>query len=105
MNLGLGVSVAEGCFVAYSEFTIEEVKARFQLRIDEQHEVFAGVLAVPVSALLTETLGENLPLAVALSTEKARSELIIMPVLMEVRRQVERRVSLFSGVDFPVDPS
>ena len=91
--------------MAYSEFSIEEVKARFQLQIDEGQEVFAGIPAVPVSALLTETLAENLPLAVALSTEKARSELIIMPVLMEVRRQVERRVSLFSGVDFPVDPS
>jgi hypothetical protein len=50
-------------------------------------------------------LAENVPLAVAISTEKARSELIIAPVLLEVRRQVQRRVSLFSGVDFTVDPS
>src|SRR5207302_1481012 len=39
------------------------------------------------------------------STEKARSELIIAPVLLEVRRQVHRRVSLFSGVEFTVDQS
>jgi hypothetical protein len=65
--------------VAYSEFSIDEVKARFQLRIDEGQEVFAAIPAISVSALLTDTLAENLPLAVALSTEKARSELIIMP--------------------------
>ncbi len=89
----------------YGEFTIEEVKARFQLRIAEGEECFAGVAPVTVRNLLTQELAENIPLAVAISTEKARSELIIVPVLLEVRRQVQRRVSLFSGVDFTVDPS
>jgi hypothetical protein len=91
--------------VPYSEFSIEEVKARFQLRIAEAEEYFAHIPAVPVSDFLTATLAENVPLAVAISTEKARSELIIVPVLLEVRRQVQRRVSLFSGVEFTVDPS
>ena len=58
-----------------------------------------------VSDFLTQTLTENIPLAVAISTEKARSELIIAAVLLEARRQVQRRVSLFSGVEFTVDPS
>jgi len=44
-------------------------------------------------------------LALAIGTEKARSEMIIAPVLIEVRRQMQRKISLFSGVDFPVDPS
>jgi hypothetical protein len=57
-----------------------------------------------VSALLREALLENVPLALAISTEKARSELIIAPVLLEARRQAGRRVSLFSGSDFTVDP-
>jgi hypothetical protein len=89
----------------YGEFSIEEVKARFQLRIAESEEYFAAIPAVAVSDFLTQMLAENLPLAVAISTEKARSELIIAPVLLEARRQVQRRVSLFSGVDFTVDPS
>src|SRR5207248_2361643 len=41
----------------------------------------------------------------AISTEKARSELIIVPVLLEVRRQLPRRVGFFSGVDWAVDPA
>jgi hypothetical protein len=91
--------------VPYGEFSIEEVKARFQLQIAEAEEYFANIPPVQVSELLTRTLAENIPLAVAISTEKARSELIIVPVLLEVRRQVRRRVSLFSGVEFTVDPS
>ena len=89
----------------YGEFTIEEVKARFQLRIAEAEEFFAHIPALPVSDLLTTMLAETVPLAVAISTEKARSELIVVPVLLEVRRQLQRRVSLFSGVEFTVDPS
>jgi hypothetical protein len=90
--------------LSYSEFSIEEVKARFQLRIAEAEEYFAGIPPVPVSDMLTGTLLESVPLAVAISTEKARSELIIVPVLLEVRRQLLRRISLFSGIEFNVDP-
>jgi hypothetical protein len=90
--------------VPYGEFSIDTVKARFQLRIAEAEEYFADIPPVAVSDLLTQTLAENLPLAVAISTEKARSELITVPVLLEVRRQLQRRVSLFSGVEFSVDP-
>jgi hypothetical protein len=91
--------------VPYGEFSIEEVKARFRLRIAETEEYFANIPPVVVSDFLIQMLAENIPLAVAISTEKARSELIIAPVLLEARRQVQRRVSLFSGVEFTVDPS
>ena len=44
-----------------------------------------------------------MPLAVAIGTEKARSELIITDVLFELREHFNHRISLFSGVDFNVD--
>ncbi|MEM8641431.1 MAG: hypothetical protein AAGG51_21825 [Cyanobacteria bacterium P01_G01_bin.54] len=50
-------------------------------------------------------LAENVDLAVAMSTEKARSELIIAPILLEARRRSEQGVSIFSGVEFNVDAS
>jgi hypothetical protein len=37
--------------------------------------------------------------------EKARSEGIIYPVLLEVRRILNREISLFSGEDFTIDES
>lgn len=94
-----------GRFVPYSEFSIEEVKSRFKLRIAETEEYFGDIPPHDVSTFLVGMLAENVPLAVAISTEKARSELIIAPVLLEARRQVQRRVSLFSGVEFTVDPT
>ncbi|MFM8005054.1 MAG: hypothetical protein ACKO86_08930, partial [Dolichospermum sp.] len=35
--------------------------------------------------------------------EKARSEMIITPILLEVRRKANYQISLFSGTDFNVD--
>lgn len=90
--------------MAYSDFSIDDVKAQFKLRLDEGKDLFASVPAAEVSSLLRDTLTENVPLALAISTEKARSELIIAPVLLEVRRRSRPATSLFSGVDFTVDP-
>ena len=89
--------------MSYSDFTIREIKRRFQLRIEEDRDLFSSVPAVEISPLLREILAENVPLALAIATEKARSEMIISPVLLEARRRVDLPVSLFSGVDFTVD--
>ena len=43
--------------------------------------------------------------ALLVHTEKARSEFIVAPVLMEVRWLTGQQVSLFSGTDLSVDPS
>lgn len=57
------------------------------------------------SALLQETLRYNVPIASAMGTEKARSELIIAPVLLELKRVARPDISLFSGVELTVDPN
>lgn len=89
--------------MAYNEFTLPGLKRLFGLQIEERKHLFGHASPVPVSAWLRETLDYQLPLALEISTEKARSELIIMPVLIETRRQLQDRVSLFSGVEFNVD--
>jgi hypothetical protein len=91
--------------MAYSDFTLPEVTRRFQLTFDEQHDLFARVGEIAPSEALRMMLDENVPLALAIQTEKARSEFIIAPILLELRRIVEKRISLFSGVDFTVDPA
>ena len=89
--------------MAYNDFTLEALKRQFDLRTAEGNDLFGQISPVPISNLLRETLQENVPLALDISTEKARSELIIAPVLMEARRQLGCRISLFSGVEFNVD--
>jgi hypothetical protein len=100
-----GWPVPVGALMAYRDFSIDDLKHQFGLRLEERSDLFGGVPPVPVSQLLQQILQENLPLALAISTEKARSELIIAPVLLEVWRQLDRSISLFSGVDFNVDPA
>jgi len=46
--------------------------------------------------LLAETLAENIPLALGIDTEKARSEMIVTPILIELRKIFHREISLFS---------
>lgn len=89
--------------MAYNDFTLDALKQQFGLRTDERGDHFAGVAPVAISGWLRETLDQNLPLALAIGTEKARSELVIMPVLLEAHRQTGQGFSLFSGVDFTVD--
>lgn len=89
--------------MAYSDFTLQKLKKDFGLQVDEQRDLFAAVEPVAGSDLLNDTLQETVQLAIAINTEKARSEMIITPVLLEVRRQAKGQVSLFSGTEFNVD--
>lgn len=89
--------------MAYSDFTLAKVKETFDLTLEETQNLFVEVEGVQPSELLTLTLKEYIPLATAINTEKARSELLIAPVLTEVRRQLKYQIALFSGTDFNVD--
>ena len=90
----------------YREFnTIGKVKQAFGLTTVEGVRFLPEINPVIPSATLTNFLEESLPLAVATGSEKARSELIISPVLLEVRKIFSRQISLFSGEEFSVDPA
>ncbi|GBE92028.1 hypothetical protein NCWK1_1781 [Nostoc cycadae WK-1] len=62
-----------------------------------------NILPIQISDILINTLEETTELALAINTEKARSEMIITPILLEVRRSADCQISLFSGTDFNVD--
>ena len=87
----------------YSDFTVGKVKQAFGIVTIEDKTFFPTIVPVLPSSTLIEVLAETLPLAVALPSEKAKSELLISPILVEVRRYLKRQVSLFSGQDFTVD--
>ncbi len=89
--------------MAYSDFKLAQVIQLFGLTVHEGSRIFAGFPEEKCSDLLSTILKENVDLAVAINTEKARSEMIISPILLEVRRKLDNKISLFSGVDFNVD--
>jgi len=88
----------------YSDFTLEKAQKSFDLTISEKTDIFSGVTALEASATLQEFLQENAPLALQINTEKARSEMIIAPILLDLRKHLHYQISLFSGTDFNVSP-
>ncbi len=91
--------------VAYSSFSISKVLDDFNLNLDNAGDFFANVAPIAVSPWLSETLNRSASLALAIDTEKARSEMIVAPILLEVRHQLDGKISLFSGVEWDVDGS
>ena len=70
--------------MAYSDFTLAELKQRFGLTVSESVNLFGDLAAVELPKSLAATLERYLPLAINANTEKARSELILAPVLIEL---------------------
>lgn len=90
----------------YSQFkTIAQAKAAFNLTIIEGSRFLPQTPPVTPSPTLSDYLQETLPIVATSGSEKARSEGIIYPILVDVRRSLDRQVSLFSGEEFNVDES
>ena len=89
--------------MSYSNFTIESVLTTFQLEKTESAGLFSETEPLSPSGYLTTGLRKKIPLAAAIGTEKARSELIVADVLVELREKFNYRISFFSGIDFNVD--
>lgn len=88
--------------MAYNEFDLDRVQRAFSLDLNDREDLFAWVPPIAESPSLRSHLDENVPLALNVNTERIRSEIIIAPVLLEVRRLMGRRIGFFSGVEFNV---
>jgi hypothetical protein len=88
--------------MSYREFTLENVEAKLGLTLGVE-SLFKAVLPIEPRAAFLEQLHEGTSLAQGIGSEKAKSEFIIAPILMEFRRLRDRRHALFSGVEFNVD--
>ena len=90
--------------MAYSDFTIDQVQELFDISLIVNQSLFRNIVGIEPSDRLRLDLDENLPLTIAINSEKARSEFLIAPVLAEVRRKLNYQCSLFSGTEFSVEP-
>jgi hypothetical protein len=89
--------------MAYSEFDLADLPSKLGVTVTDNPDLFQGVVGVPLSPPVQALLRGYMPLAIANGTEKARSELLIAPLLVDAREQLAQRISLFSGWDFVVD--
>jgi hypothetical protein len=78
----------------YSQFNIEKVKTELNISIIESPNLFGHIADIHSSDYLGETLAFNTSIALAINSEKSRSEL---------KRLYPDRVSIFSGKEFAVD--
>ena len=74
--------------MAYSDFTLRKVKQSFGLTSVEGGRFLPEIELIAPSAILAGLLADTVPWAIAVGTEKVKSELIIAPALLEVRQRI-----------------
>ncbi|PZV21151.1 MAG: hypothetical protein DCF12_21770 [Snowella sp.] len=91
--------------MSYSQFTtLEMIESNFDIKIADKVGIFDQIPESEYSDFLGQTLQDNIALALAINTEKARSELIVTPILVELRKHFNYQISFFSGKEFNIDP-
>jgi hypothetical protein len=86
--------------MAYTDFSLDRLRKTFGLTL-AQTTLLGRPTPVPISPWLQETLDRGMPLA--LVSEKARSEFIIVPILLTSRELSQNRVAIYSGQRLDVD--
>jgi hypothetical protein len=86
----------------YTAFSLDELRYTFNFAITRSHLV-PNILPLSIPQWLQETLDKGMPLA--LGSEKARSEFIIVPILLTSRELSANRITIYSGQRFDIDPN
>jgi hypothetical protein len=89
--------------MSYSDFSLGRVKKEFNL-VENRERLFDSENSLEPSAWLKETLAISLELALSSSSEKARSEFIVAPVLLEMAKRNNQSFAIFSGENLDVEP-
>jgi hypothetical protein len=87
--------------MAYTDFTLETAEASLGIRA-RPGDLFPGLWPVAAPGWLQEMLARGMPLALA--SEKARSEFIVVPILLAGRELSGNTLAIFSGQRLDVDP-
>ena len=89
--------------MAYSDFTLTQIRERFGIQVASVTGTFETIPPIAPSDFLNTAIERGMPVALGRGREKARSEALVLPVLLEVRALCHQQVSVFSGIEFNVD--
>jgi hypothetical protein len=92
-----------GGAMAYANFDLKAAVQKFELSRKEEPALFHDVEPIPPSDFLRDWLAEFAPVAVGFTTEQARREFIITPILAEAKRRSEVAINVFPGAPLMVD--
>src|SRR5262245_16032655 len=87
--------------MAFSEFTLEEVERSLKI-VTQEADLFPDAAPVTVPEWLPGWLARGTRLA--LISEKARSEFIVVPILLAARELSANRLAIYSGQRLDVEP-
>ena len=91
--------------MAFGDFDLKTAIQTFGLAEDLHTDLFLGVKPLEISEFLQAWLREFTRVAIGMNTEKARSEFIILPILVEAKRRAEVEINIHPGISFDVDKS
>ncbi len=86
--------------MAYTDFTLASIEQKFGVK-NQQRALFTPLPPLPVSADLEKALARARDLPIR--TEKARSELIVVPILLELRDLTNQFFTIYSGDNLNAD--
>lgn len=86
--------------MAYSKFTITDLRRKFGIK-DKKESLFNKIESVSASQWLIDALARQQKLPI--NSEKAKSEFIIAPILMDVWTQSGEQFSIHSGINLDAD--
>jgi hypothetical protein len=89
--------------MAYRDFKGTDLKEKFGI-VNAQSKLFPDIKHVEPSSLLVQILTRNRQ-STSLRTEKAVSEALVSPILMEVLERNQKKITLFSGENLVADKS
>jgi len=82
--------------MAYSDFTLDSITQKFELQ-QKIAGLFVETELILVSDWLKQSLEHGKRLALFSGNEKARSEFIIAPIMVEIEQTFGDRIAIFSG--------
>ena len=101
VQLGISLVFNSGRFMAFSEFTLENVEKSLGITTQEA-DLFSDATPAPVPDWLPGWIERGTRLA--LISEKARSEFLVVPILLASRELSANRLAIYSGQRLDVDP-
>ena len=87
--------------MAYNDFSLDKVESALGVTLDLV-DLFTPLVPLPVPEWLAEALARGMELA--LVSEKARSEFIVSPILLESRQLSHNAITIYSGQRLDVQP-
>jgi hypothetical protein len=88
--------------MAYSDFTLEQVLDRFGIT-ELNQALFENIQPLTISEWLKETLAIGQDFGLRSGSEKARSEFIVVPILLELAHRNPNQFAIYSGKNLDVD--